>query len=129
MAARVSYADVLKLLDTEAEPSHITACILTADTWIDAQLVPNCAAASAGLLREISKWLAAHLVTSRDPRLKSSTLGDVSETYQVDPDNSDYIRTASALDPCGIVRATFMAGSQPTFQARVGQGYRAEAPE
>lgn len=119
--ARVRHDEVVAIIDTDAGLEQVQAAIGDASTWVDAHLVGACSRLTDALLVVIEKYLAAHLLTARDPRLKSAKRGDVSETYVGSDENDQYILTAARMDPCGIVRREFLGSRGVLF--RVGAGY------
>src|SRR3989304_2789979 len=77
MAQRVTPAEVQEIIDTTiALDPFITAANLT----VDQHLLNH--GLSAALLKEIERWLAAHLAAMRDPRASAESLGDASSTYE-----------------------------------------------
>ena len=126
MPLRVDYEDVIEILDTELEESMVWAFIETASIWVDENLVSACPQLSDAMLAQIEKYLAAHLTSARDPQMTSSSMGDVSETYQRASEMTDYLRIAMSLDPCGIVKRVW-SGTGVRLRWRVGTGYAEEA--
>lgn len=105
--ARITAADVQEIFDTAAEAGVINAFINTAHTFIEA----NMSGSNLGdaILTEIEKYLAAHFLALRDPRLKSESIaGEYSATYQTGKPgdgllSTDYGQTAVALDTSGTL--------------------------
>lgn len=118
--ARVTEAEVTAIIDTDLTSAQVQAFIDDASGWIDDNL------ADAGLfdatLKRIEKYLAAHFITLRDPRIRSGTIGDVSETYQRDTQVTEYLKAAAGMDPTGIIGDRLMGG-RPRAHFRVGAGY------
>jgi len=104
--------------------TQIEAFIDDANLWVTTFLVGACTAMTTALLVAVEKYLAAHFITARDPRLRSAKLADVSETYQRADVVSEYLRTAISLDPCGIVAATFLdQDKRLPVRFRMGAGF------
>lgn len=122
--ARTSVDLVELIIDTDLTEPEIEAFIDDASVWIDSHLDGECGGLSDSALAVIEKYLAAHLITARDPRLKSKTRGDVSDSYQRDGSMSEYLKMAIALDPCGIIKDSFQPSpNQRSARFRVGAGY------
>lgn len=122
--ARTTVAEVQAILSTSLTEAQLTAFITDASLWVDTHLDGACDSLTTTLLATIEKYLAAHFATSRDPRLKQAKLDDVSETYQRDDKVTEYLQTAIALDPCGVIREMFLeqAKKRPV-RFRVGEGF------
>lgn len=101
MAARVSDAEVREIMDTEVSDlsAFITAANLTVDRRLKGQGLQD------DELKEIERWLAAHLATAKDPRVSKESIGDASSTYQggsgLGLDSSRYGQMVQSLDPTG----------------------------
>lgn len=76
---RVTVEEVRKIIDTDITDNEIQAFIATANSLVDSVL-PN-QGISEELLIEIEKWLSAHFVSIKDPRLRQLRIGEVTETY------------------------------------------------
>lgn len=113
-------SDVQDLLDTDLTTAEISPFLTAAQRFVTDNLESEGIANAT--LTEIEKYLAAFLVTSKDPTLVSASVGDASETYQRSSDAQDHLRVAAALDPTGQVKARFMDGSN-TVSFRVSEGY------
>lgn len=122
MAIRTDASAVLSAIDTDLTTAQVNAYISDASVWVDDQLTNS--NLSDVLLEKIEKYLACHFVTLRDPRLRSGSLGDVSETYQRDTQVTEYLMAAMALDPTGRVADAF-GDRKDKFRMsyRVGTGY------
>lgn len=119
--ARVNETEVKLVIDTSLTTPQIEALIGDANLWVNEHL-GGYTSLSADLLKAIEKYLAAHLVTLRDPRLTRAQLNDVAETYQRDKTVSEYLKTAASLDPTGTVKDELLGGGKKaTF--RVSEGY------
>jgi hypothetical protein len=76
--ARVTDEEVKEIISTSLDTTaFITAANLIVSEFLD----------SSGLtdahLKEIERWLAAHLVAIRDPKVLSEAIGDAQATYEV----------------------------------------------
>lgn len=75
-----SASDVKVIIDTDLTDSQIEGFIDAANLLVEEELGDS--DLSASLLTEINKWLAAHLLSSRDQRVAKEAINDVSITYQ-----------------------------------------------
>lgn len=128
MSRRVEVGDVLDIIVTDIPVPMVEALIDVASLWVDENLAASCTRASAAMLAQIEKFLAAHLISTQDPELVSSSMENVSETYQRDGQVNDFLKTAIALDPCGIVRTSWLKDKQ-RFKFRVGTRYVDESTD
>lgn len=78
--ARVTAAEVNAIIDTKLEQSEITPFITAANLMVTNKLTGQYDTAT---LKEIERWLAAHLLAIRDPRVKSKSQGDEGVTYHL----------------------------------------------
>jgi hypothetical protein len=78
MAARVSSEEVLEIIDTDL--TDVSAMITAANLIINSRLASR--GISEELLKEIERWLAAHFVAIRDPKLKSETIDGAKQEYE-----------------------------------------------
>lgn len=104
--ARTTRADVLDIIDTSLTDGQVDAFLSDANTWVTDFLGGE--GLSSGRLTIIEKYLTAHYITLRDPRLRDQTQDDIRETYQRDTQVTEYLRAAIANDPTGIVRGRFL---------------------
>lgn len=104
--ARTTYAAVAAIIDTDLTQAQVEAFIDDANAWVTDFLVGE--GLSASRLTVIEKYLSAHYVTLRDPRLRRSAVEDVDETYQRDTQVTEYLRQAIAEDPTGIVKGRLL---------------------
>lgn len=103
MANRVTSSEVKEIIATSL--TDVTAFITPANLIVTEKL------ANSGLsddhLKEIEKWLSAHFVAIRDPRLQSQSIGSISEAYQVgtgvDLDSTSYGQQVKLLDTTGLI--------------------------
>lgn len=122
--ARVDADAVLGIIDTELKTARIEDFITDAHVWVNKFLNGVCTSLTETELTVIEKYLAAHFITLKEPRLKQVKLGDVSETYQRDDKVTEYLTTAASFDPCGIIEDHLIPSStKKRVQFRVGEGF------
>lgn len=119
--ARTTEAAVKLTIDTTLSTAQIDAFIADASAIVDDISSADSTIGTAKLTL-IEKYLAAHFVTLRDPRLKGQKVGDTTDTLQRDPEVSEYLKAAIALDPTGTIRDAF-DDEKVQFRFRVGTGY------
>lgn len=105
--ARTTETAVRAILESSLTTAQVTAFINDVNIWVTEEL--GTASLSDDRLEIIERYLACAMVRIRDLGLKSASIGDVAESYQVDPDVTDYLLRAASFDPTGKVRATFLA--------------------
>lgn len=133
--ARTTEAAVREIIQTGLTTPQIVAFINDADIWVTEELVPD--SLSAGRLEIIERYLACALIRIRELGLKDAQVGDVSETYQADPEVTDYLLRAASFDPTGKVRRNFLAPKPvaapvpPPYPivAKVGPGFVDDTPQ
>lgn len=136
MATRTTEPAVRKILTTKLTTPQVASFIADASLWVDEELVPF-GTLTVARLEVIERWLAAALIRAREVGLARGSIEDVSETYQVDPQVTDYLLRAAAMDPTGTVRKHFLAGkpvavpNRAPFDmvGRIGPGFVEEANE
>lgn len=79
MAVRCSGDEVKEIIDTTLSASDIVPFITIANLVINEKLDGE--GLSADFLKEIERWLSAHYVAIRDPRLSKVKVDDIEETY------------------------------------------------
>lgn len=107
MAVRVRDIEVKEIIDTDWSPLY--PFIVAANMFVNEVL--SSAGYGEAYLKEIERWVAAHLICIADPRLKSKRIGDAEEQYNVPwvrPESlglhtTYYGRTAIMLDTSGIL--------------------------
>lgn len=117
--ARTTEAAVKLIVETSLGTTAIEALIDDASLFVDENLLGQ--GLSASLLTSIEKYLAAHLVTVRDPLLHSRRRDDITDTFL--RDQNPYLKYAIQLDPTGAIEEAFAAEDKPSFSAYVGAGY------
>lgn len=112
-------SDVQDLLDTDLTASEIGPFLTAAQRFVTDRLEDEDIADAT--LTEIEKYLAAHIVTARDPRLTEAQRGDVRDRYQRDAETSEYLKIAIMLDTTGALEDEFGETRKVAF--RMGAGY------
>lgn len=100
---RTSAEDVKEIIDTSLTDSQIKAFINTANNLVEQYLAGSSLASC--ILEDIEKFLTAHLIHLRDPRVEKESFGDVSQTYQGETgmglEATQYGQMVTALDQTG----------------------------
>ncbi len=125
MSTRNEPEDVIAILATDLSSTEVLPFLETASAWVDAHL----STLSADLQAQVEKWLAAHLVIAKDPRLTRVKAGPVDVSFLSDKSDGapdEYLKVAIALDSTGIVGKTFTISDVPPAQMFVGKGFRQE---
>lgn len=131
MATRTTVTAVREIIDTALKTAQVRAFILDANVWVSEELATVDPAISPARLEIIERYLACALIRVRDLGLKSATLQDVTEQYQVDASVTDYLLRAASFDPTGKIRAEFLtsnsskggSAASKTVLFQVGQGF------
>lgn len=76
MSNRVTNSEVKTIIDTDVD---VTAFITVANLIVTNMLSGG--SLSDAMLKEIERWLSAHFVAIRDPRIGQEKIGDASVTY------------------------------------------------
>lgn len=121
--ARTNATAVLLVIDSDLTTDQINAFIDDASAWVDLHLAGKCAGLGTTELTIIEKYLAAHLISAREPLIRSKRRGDVWDEYQRDGKKSEYLKAAMAYDACGIIDEAFSESDGKRFQFRVGKGF------
>lgn len=79
MTIRVTDAEVREIIEVDAGLT-LTPFITIASLLVDTHLASEIS--STDLLKEIERWLAAHFVSVRDPRVVSESIDTVSRTFE-----------------------------------------------
>lgn len=106
--ARVNDAEVRQIITTPITP--LTAFITAADLILDRYAV-SCTKASVAELKEMARWLSAHLIAVTDTSgdVRSETIGPVSVSYGSAAVSGEgllatrYGKAVTLLDPCGLL--------------------------
>ena len=103
MAIRVNVPEVKEIIDLDDSITNaqIQAFIIVANRVVEDQLIGE--GINVDTLKEIERWLTAHFLTVRDPRLKSSRIGDSKDEYAMSKlgsnlDGSMYGQQVKMLD-------------------------------
>lgn len=112
---RVTPAEVLKIMldvsDTYTDdPECVIPFIIAAHNMVQNIIVADegCGALlTECVLREIERWLAAHMLACVDQKLTSEKFGDGEDRYQgkwdVGFDATNYGQQVMRMDPCGLL--------------------------
>ena len=114
MPQRVASRDVLDIIDTTVDPQPF---IVAASLLVDRHL--GNAGLDAALLTEIERYLAAHFVCLRDPRLVEGRAEGLAVRFQrgtagAGLEATDYGRAVKYMDPTGILVGA-MTGQRASF--------------
>lgn len=107
--ARVTEAEVREIIkDVSADYSDLTPFIAAATAMVDQRLDDSALGLSVALLKEIERWIAAHLVAVADPRRIEEKMGDGTDKFQAKLGNglrvTHWGQTAIALDTSGTLK-------------------------
>lgn len=78
--ARTTNDEVKKIIDTDLTPEQVNPFLNAAEVLVTDLLSGE--NYGSDLLTEIVKWLAAHFVAIRDPRVAKEKFGDADATFQ-----------------------------------------------
>lgn len=113
---RITDAELLEIIDVDSTITNYTPFILAASLMVDNNLVDS--GLNDETLKEIERWLAAHFIAIRDPRLSAEKAGSVSVDYQhklgLNLQSSMYGQQALALDYTGTLYRLSEGDSVPT---------------
>lgn len=107
--ARTTATAIREIMNTKATEPQIVAFITDASLWITEEVATFLPTPSAERLEIIERYLSCALVRLRELGLSQSTVENVTEYYQVDPQVTDYLLRAAAFDPSGKIRRIFLA--------------------
>jgi len=101
---RVNQSEVEEIIDTDVDNLH--PFIIAADTIVTNKLTGK--GLGDDLLKEITRWLSAHLVAIRDPRLKKDKIGETEATFFIGKegsglDSTPYGQQVKLLDTSGTL--------------------------
>lgn len=96
--ARITPDDVYEVLDTELEEPTLQAFIEDAHRVVNERIAPYTDDESA--LAAVETYLAAHICTSKDPRVQSASHESVSFDYE-EGRGQEYWHNAIMQDPTG----------------------------
>ena len=103
---RVTGTEVKAIIDTTLTASEIDPFITAANAMIDDLLSGS--GLTTAQLKEVERWLSAHLVHIRDPKLTEQDINDASDKYQVGKlgmglEHTAYGQQAMFLDTTGTL--------------------------
>lgn len=105
MANRCTAAEVKEIIDTDLTEEQVSPFITAANLTITDIL--GTSGLSSDQLKEIERWLSAHFVAVRDPRISAEKTADASATYQgktaMGLDSTFYGQQAKMLDTTGVL--------------------------
>jgi hypothetical protein len=128
LAVRTTETAVRLVLQTRLTSAEVNAFIADASLFVDEEL--GTSAFSAARLELIEKYLSCALARLRELGVSRARFDDVWEEYQVDPQVTEYLKTAATYDTTGVVRRLFLPPKdQKVASFHVGQGFREEAEE
>jgi hypothetical protein len=78
--ARTTETEVKQIIDTDLTDEQVAPFVTTANVLVTDVLAGQ--GYGENLLHEIEKYLAAHLLTARDPRVSKEKVGTAEATYQ-----------------------------------------------
>lgn len=121
--ARTTEIAVKEVLETSLGSAQILAFIADASLWVTEELGGH--GLGAARLEVIERYLACAFIRLRDLGVTAAAFGDANEKYQVDPEVTDYLLRAAAMDPTGTVRSAFLAPKTARGRGnfRVGTGF------
>lgn len=135
MPTRTTETAIREIIATNLTGPQVMAFAADASLWVSEELIGL--GFSDQRLEVIERYLTCALVRIRDLGLKTSTINDVSETYQADSDVTDYLLRAASFDSTGKVRQHFLApkpvslrvGPLLPIKFRVGDSFADQSPK
>lgn len=126
MAPRNSEAEVREIIETDLDATGVNAFLAAADLLVTEELVGQ--GMSDARLKEIERYLCAHLITIRDPdagRITARKALEASASYGGQTgkgfDASHYGQTALALDASGKLGSLSADSEAATFSVIEGR--------
>ena len=105
MAARVTATEVKQIIETDFADTIVDAFIAGATALVDDALISS--GLSTALMKEIERWVSAHLVANRERQIKKAGAGSASVEYigvfEMGLNGTQYGQTAMALDTTGAL--------------------------
>lgn len=98
MSTRITTADVREVLDSEVSEEALHAFIEDAHTVVNNRIAPY--TDDSDSLSAVETHLAAHLATSKEPRVQSASHESVSFEY-AEEQGQKYWHNAILMDPTG----------------------------
>lgn len=96
--ARITPDDVTEILETELQDDSLMAFIEDAHSVVNERIAPY--TDDTARLSSVETYLAAHLATSRDPRVQTASHESVSFEY-AENQGQTYWHRAIMMDPTG----------------------------
>lgn len=132
--ARTTETAVREIISTSLTTAQVKAFIDDSSLFVTEEIATFSPAPSAGRLEIIERYLACALIRLRDLGITDASWSKVSETYQVDPEVTDYLLRAIGFDPTGKIKAKFMPPDPPQVftypaQFRVGETFHEDADD
>lgn len=116
--ARTTEAAVKNTVATTLSTAIVEQFIDDAALYVDRKIAA--AGWSSSEAEAIERYLAAHLVTLRDRRIRRKKRGDLEDEFE----SSSYLEAAIMLDDSGVVAEDWKpAEDRPAFSFRSGAGY------
>lgn len=107
MSTRVTEAEVKDIIDTDLTEEQIRPFIEAASQLITDTLSGE--EYGTITLKEIERWLSAHFIAIRDPRVAQEKIGDAAVTYQgktgLGLDHTSYGQQVLLLEHHGVLAA------------------------
>lgn len=120
MTIRVTDSEVFEIIDTSL--TNIDPFINSASLIVDGYLLSK--GLSDEILKQIELYIAAHLLSLKDPRTKSVGVDVLSESYQgqwgLGLNGTSYGQTAILLDSSGTLGALTKNGKSTTTFGIIG---------
>ncbi len=98
--------DVRNVINTACTSAQVTAFIADASVWVSEELADQNYSTDRKEL--IARYLTCALIRIRDLGLKSGSIGTTTESYQTDPEVTDYLLRASGFDKSGRIKKAFL---------------------
>lgn len=98
MTSRITTQDVREILDTEVSEESLHAFIEDAHLVVNQRIAPYTDDSNA--LSAVETYLAAHIATSKEPRVQSASHESVSFEY-AEEQGQKYWHNAIMMDPTG----------------------------
>jgi len=129
--ARVTEADVLEIIDTTLQTGEIDPFINTATMLVDGYLEDK--GLSDEVLTEIEKYLAAHVLSVKDQRVKTEKIDVLGFTYTgsfgIGLKNTQYGQMAILLDTSGTLGEIAEGGGKKSASVSMVNYHKPEYDE
>lgn len=97
--ARITPHDVAEVLETELNDAELTAFVSDANSVVNRRCAPH--TDDDGALADVETYLAAHLATTKEPRVSGTSHESVD--IELDTDGDRYWNRAVLMDPTGYL--------------------------